>query len=229
MADDISGNPPDVPWAAVFDPAVNVRALGEIQARGFRAASEVVDKFVRMADRLTADATADPRPDGAADTESRSATGSAAAGLDLDKLVDAWQGMAGQLAGSLRGASTSPAGRAVFNLEHADANGQISLEIADAGTVAAEVWLHNGGGEDLGKVRLRCSPLMAHDGTLLPAEFVRFEPDMVPMPARSSRGVTIQIDVGEDVVPGRYRGTLLVEGHAEVWLPVTLAVISTVP
>lgn len=229
MAEDISGNPPDVPWAAVFDPSVNVRALGEIQARGFRAASEVVDRFVRMADQFTAHPTGEPRPAGAADDENCSASGTPAAGLDLDKLVATWQGMVGQLAGSLRGASTSPAEPAAFNLENADANGQISLESVEAGAVSAEVWLHNGGGEDLGKVRLRCSPLMAHDGTVLSADVVRFEPDVVPMPARSSRGVTIQIDVSEDVAPGRYRGTLLVEGHADLWLPVTLVVLSAVP
>ena len=41
----------DLPWASVFDPANNMRALGEIQARGFRAATELVDRFVRMNNR----------------------------------------------------------------------------------------------------------------------------------------------------------------------------------
>ena len=39
----------EAPWASVFDPDANLRAVGEIQARGFRAASEVVDRFVRLA------------------------------------------------------------------------------------------------------------------------------------------------------------------------------------
>lgn len=229
MADDISGNPPDVPWAAVFDPSVNVRALGEIQARGFRAASEVVNRFVRMADRLTVDSTAERRQAGASEDENRSATKNPEVGLDLDKLLGTWQGMVGQLAGSLQSGSASPAERADFNLENADASGQISLEISGTGTVAAEVWLHNGGEEDFGKVRLRCSPLMAHDGTVLPAGVVRFEPIIVQMPARSSRGVTIEIEINEDIAPGRYRGILMVEGHTDVWLPVTFALISTVP
>jgi hypothetical protein len=43
----------DIPWAAVFDPALNIRALGEIQARGFRAATEVVNRFIRSADTKT--------------------------------------------------------------------------------------------------------------------------------------------------------------------------------
>ena len=41
----------DLPWASVFDPANNVRALGAIQDRGFRAATDVVSRFVRMTDR----------------------------------------------------------------------------------------------------------------------------------------------------------------------------------
>lgn len=44
------GNGSDLPWVSVFDPALNIRALGEIQARGFRAATEIVNRFVRMAD-----------------------------------------------------------------------------------------------------------------------------------------------------------------------------------
>src|SRR3984957_4436147 len=37
----------DLPWASVFDPAANARALSAIQAEGFRAASRIVDQFVR--------------------------------------------------------------------------------------------------------------------------------------------------------------------------------------
>lgn len=37
----------DLPWASVFDPAANARALSAIQAEGFRAASRIVNRFVR--------------------------------------------------------------------------------------------------------------------------------------------------------------------------------------
>ena len=37
----------DLPWASVFDPAANARALSAIQAEGFRAASRIVDRFAR--------------------------------------------------------------------------------------------------------------------------------------------------------------------------------------
>ena len=44
-----NGSIRDLPWASVFDPAANARALSAIQAEGFRAASEILDRFVGMA------------------------------------------------------------------------------------------------------------------------------------------------------------------------------------
>ena len=45
------------------------------------------------------------------------------------------------------------------------------------------------------------------------------------MPARSAvEGVTVEVEIGEDVAPGSYRGTLLVDGHPDIWLPIELAI-----
>ena len=96
---------------------------------------------------------------------------------------------------------------------------------SEPGAVSTEVWLHNHGAEDLGKVRLRCSDLLAHDGALIDSAMVRFEPDTVPMVARCSRGVTVEIDVPEDIATGNYRGTLLADGYPDIWLPVVLTVL----
>ena len=49
------------------------------------------------------------------------------------------------------------------------------------------------------------------------------------MPARCSRGVTVEVDVADDLPPGCYRGTLLADGHADVWLPVVLTVNPQLP
>jgi hypothetical protein len=84
--------------------------------------------------------------------------------------------------------------------------------------------LHNGGSDDLGVTRLRCSDLLAHDGAVVSAARIRFEPAAVPLVARSSRGITMCIDIADDVGSGCYRGTLLADGHADVWLPVELVV-----
>jgi hypothetical protein len=85
--------------------------------------------------------------------------------------------------------------------------------------------LHNGGATDLGVVRLRCSDLLGHDGIVVAAQTVSFEPRAVPMPPRSSRGVLMKVQVAQALRPGSYRGTLLAEGHPDVWLPVALTVL----
>jgi len=95
------------------------------------------------------------------------------------------------------------------------------------GAATAEVWLHNGGAADMGQIRLRCSDLLADDGSAITASAVMFDPAIVPMPPRSSRGIDVKIEVPQGVQPGVYRGTLLVEGHPELWLPVVLTARSS--
>ena len=139
--------------------------------------------------------------------------------------------MVGQLIGSVRTASVGSEQPvlATFDLANDRADGEITLAAAEPGAVSTEFWVHNLGGTDLGKFRLRCSDLTAHDGTVVPSELMRFEPDAVPMPARSSRGVTIELDVPDGLPPGLYHGTLMADGHPEVWLPVLLKVASRIP
>ena len=75
---------------------------------------------------------------------------------------------------------------------------------------------------NLGDIGLRCSDLLSHSGDVIKAGAVCFEPDPVPIPARSSRGAIVTVQVAEDVSPGVYRGTLLVDGHPQLWLPLVL-------
>jgi hypothetical protein len=209
------GSIADLPWASVFDPASNVRALSAIQARGFRAATEVVDRLVKLTD-------SDPAPDG---DDPADATKSGA-GPDVDRVLSTWQNLVGQLVSSIRGQASPQTGAATFDLANSEARGQVRFESNAPGLVSAEIWLHNGGPGDLGEIRLRCSDLLAHDGGVVASGAVRFEPATVPLVARSSRGVTMALDVTEDVAPGCYRGTLLADGHADVWLPVVLTVVA---
>jgi hypothetical protein len=219
------GNVSDIPWASVFDPALNIRALGEIQARGFRAATEIVNRFVRMADTNSVadktDSKQAPSPDPAADLRDDRAIPPP----DVDQVLQLWQRLAAQTLESLRGVVQPHGGIAALDVEHATSSGAVSLLASESGAVSTEVWLHNAGAEDLGKVRLRCSDLLAHDGAVIASSMVRFEPDTVPMVARCSRGVTIQVDVSDDIRPGHYRGTLLADGYPDIWLPVVLSVL----
>lgn len=214
MNDD--GSIADLPWASVFDPAANVRALSAIQARGFRAATEVVDRFVRVTDRGFGDPTG---PD----------AGGGVDGIDpgrypeLGRLVKSLQSVVGQLGETVRGATASAAVPGL-DLGNSAVSGEASLEATDPGPTVTEVWLHNRGPVDLGEVRLRCSDLLSHDGTVIDSARVRIDPEVVPMPARCSRGIAVEVDVPQQLSVGRYRGTILAEGHADAWLPVVLRI-----
>jgi hypothetical protein len=89
------------------------------------------------------------------------------------------------------------------------------------------VWLHNADAGDLGHVRLRCSDLLSPDGGVVSSSVIALKPAVLAMPGRSSRGIDVEIEVAQKVRPGLYRGTLLVEGHPHLWLPVALTVRSS--
>ncbi len=217
------GSVGEVPWASVFDPDVNARALGEIQARGFRAASELVDRFVQSANKNgdvdSRKPPSEPRVNGIESVRD-------SAGPEMDRLIGSWETFVGRLAGSLR-RPDEPA-HPTLDLTETSANGLVALAAAQGERAQTEVWLHNGGATDLGVVRLRCSDLLGHNGDVVAAQTVRFDPDAVAMPPRSSRGVLVELDVAQALRPGSYRGTLLAEGHPDVWLPVALSVLAPV-
>ena len=212
---DDDGSIADLPWASVFDPAANVRALSAIQARGFRAATEVVDRFVRITGR----GFGDPRSPNSGE---QSHNGDATSNPELGQMIASWQQLMGQLGQTVLGAATRA--EPTLDLVNSAATGEAYLETAEPGITVAEVWLHNRGSEDLGTVRLRCSDLLSHDGSLISASCIRFDPDVVPMPARCSRGVMVEASVAQEHSPGRYRGTVLADGHADVWLPLVLSI-----
>ena len=220
------GTVDDLPWASVFDPAANARALSAIQAEGFRAASRIVDRFVKaVGPNANGEATA---------TSADSAEGNPAAdgggpvdGLqEFERFTRAWWSMAGQFLLRSMPTTATAAGSGSVSLDVNSPNGagSVSLDAAVGGSASAEVWLHNRGADDRGDVRLHCSDLLSHDGNVVRARAVDIDTDVVTMSRRSSRGVAITIDVGAEIRPGVYRGTLLASGHPDLWLPVVLTV-----
>jgi hypothetical protein len=219
----------EVPWASVFDPSANARALTSIQAEGFRAASQIVDRFAAIAAKgLNGDGQ--PAPPGARLGDDRRADLFGA--TDVEPLIRSWWSVLGQL--FIR--STPPrvptggsSDQATLEFSNAAARGELTLVSEGAGAVTAEVWLHNADANDLGQVRLRCSDLLSADGGVVSSAAMTFDPAVVPMPGRSSRGIDVKVEVARDVQPSLYRGTLLVAGHPHLWLPVVLTVRSWIP
>lgn len=215
------GSLADLPWTAVFDPAANARALSAIQAQGFRAASQLVDRFVQIADSAT-------NAGGNGQAATAEAPAEASVGPtslpEGDAIMSSWWSLFGRMLRSMPGVTAARGGAASFDVGNENSSGLVHLHADGPGPVSTEVWLHNTGADDCGEVALRCSDLLAHDGRTIPAASVRFEPDRVPMPARSSRGLGVHVTVAETDPPGRYRGTLLASGHPDLWLPVLLTV-----
>jgi hypothetical protein len=197
----------DLPWATVFDPAANARALSAIQAEGFRAASRIIDRFVRTVG-----------------SNGRTADGAGPAGpQEFERLARAWWSTVGQFL--LRSMPARESGAAVaLDVNNPGSRDALTLEASPSGSARAEVWLHNRGSEGCPDVRLQSSDLLSHDGALICADAVLMDIAVVSMPRRSSRGVAITVNVAPGVRPGVYRGTLLAVGHPGLWLPVVLTV-----
>jgi hypothetical protein len=217
-----------LPWASVFDPAANARALTVIQAEGFKAASQIVDRFVRIASNgLNGDGQ--PASTGAPLSDDQRADLFGA--TDVEPLIRSWWSVVGQLfirSAPPRIPTQDSPDPATLEFANTEARGQLSLEADGAGAVTAEVWLHNASANDLGQVRFRCSDLLSDGGRVVSSSMMAFDPAVVPMPGRSSRAIDVQIEVPHNVQPGLYRGTLLVEGHPHLWLPVVLTVHSSI-
>jgi hypothetical protein len=218
----------DLPWASVFDSAANMRALSAIQADGFRAASELVDRFVRMAAAGLNGSESSAPPATPANGEPADLYGA----TGLEPFVTSWWATVDQflrMSSPRRGEEPVEADTATLDFAAAQATGRLQLCTVAPGAATSEVWLHNRGPVDMGKVALRCSDLLSHNGRVIAARLMRFEPDIVPMPARSSRGVTVEVDIDEHVAPGSYRGMLVTDGHPDVWLPIELVVKPLLP
>jgi hypothetical protein len=215
----------ELPWASVFDPAANARALSAIQAQGFRAASRVVDRFAEIAGGKAPAPRQGAGSNGAGDGTSAPPL---TPGLspDVDLIITTWWTVVGQMFRAMRGETAAGGGQSVSVDVATDvATGSVHLDVGDS----AEIWLHNSGSEDAADTVLRCSDLLAHDGGVIGSAAVHFTPAVVPLPARSSRGVGVQVESGEGIGPGSYRGTILLSGHPEVWLPIVVTVAPPTP
>lgn len=199
-----------LPWASVFDPASNLRALGEIQRRGLNAAGEVVERLVRSVDGQSS-AAAGSFGDEASDEGNP----------DLENLAKSWAWLFQRVAGSWGDMfSSSAAGpHASIDLGLDASDGSLQLGGDNVEAVTGEVWLHNPLGTAIGDVVLRSGELLSHTGSAIPASAVSFDPaEAISMPPRSSRGIVVHVDV-RAAATGIYRGTLLVQDHPDAWLP----------
>lgn len=217
LGDDSTVN--DLPWAAVFDPAANIRALGAVQSQGLRAATELVDRFVTMA----GDSSNGREHDGDRAKSANRPDDAYSTVADTDRVVATWESLMRRLAATMTAAGPVPHGAGAWDLNGSGSTAAVHIEARGTGPACAEVWLHNGGPTGHGDISLRCSDLLSHNGDVITADAIQFDPDPVSMPARSSRGILATVQLCDGFRPGIYRGTLLIEGRPNLWLPLVLS------
>jgi hypothetical protein len=206
---------------STFDPATGVRALVDAQRRGLFAANELVDRLIR----------AEPHATNEGSTASKRETTTLSAG-PTDDLLRLWVEVVRLgldtfghflMPGAQGRHDSSP--HAAINVATAATTGVVRVDVVPLAhsdeivdPAGAEVWLHNGSATAYTDVALHCGDLRASDGAVLPAASVRFDPSVVDLPARSSRGVAVSVLA--DVQPGTYRGVVLASGVPDAWLPI---------
>jgi hypothetical protein len=220
-----------------LDPTTGVRALVDVQRRGLLAANELVDRLVRSVDGEG------DGPGGPHDTSAGGAAGPRDAAASstpgpTDDLVRLWVEVVrlgldtfGQfLMPGGPGRPDSAAHGATLDVPTGASTGVVRVSDVppappsdgDTDRAGAEVWLHNGSAADYSDVALHCGDLRASDGAVLPAASVRFDPSVVDLPARSSRGVAVSVSA--DVPPGTYHGVVLATGLPDAWLPIEVVI-----
>jgi hypothetical protein len=188
-----------------FDPVAGMRAMADIQAEGFRAAGELIERML---------GSEPDRP-----TRARS---SAAAG-DYSALVDAWTDLLRRTVAGL--ARPDGTGAVTVSVDSTGVGPQVRLATRGDAAATAEVWLHNGSFSAVGPLALSCGELSDPDGTALDGAEVSFDPAEVQLlPPRSSRAVGVSLTAAGPLRPGTYRGTIQARGAPGLWLPFEVVV-----
>lgn len=216
------GGPAD-PWRIATDPAANIRALGDVQRRALEAAAAVVDRLVRAVDG--------PRPDAGAEPD---LSGEPVGAAEIRQLAQVWSEamMASvQSLATVAGAVVSPpapgATSAGPRIDVGGAAPASGLAISGPAGVASrsQLWVHNATGEDRDGLRLHCGDLRSSTGTTIPEGAVTFDPAEIDrLPARSSRGVQVEVQVPRSAPAGAYVGLVMADGLPRAWLPLTVEV-----
>jgi hypothetical protein len=190
----------------LFDPVAGMRAMADIQAEGLRAAGALLERMLGSEPAVNGNRQASPDDDYAA-------------------LVDSWTELTRRIIGGL--AEAGQPGAVTVSLETSGVSQGVRLacDAANSDDVATEVWLHNGTSAAVGPLVMRCGELRNSDGKRLKGAKVRFKPRKVePLPARSSRAVTVSLVAKDELRPGIYRGTIQAEGAPRLWLPLEVAI-----
>jgi hypothetical protein len=190
----------------LFDPVAGMQVMADIQAEGLRAAGALLERMLGSEPDTNGNRAESPTDDYAA-------------------LVNAWTELTRRFIGGMVEPG-QPASVSV-SLETNGVGPQVRLvrEPSSTDAVSTDVWLHNGTSSAVGPLVLRCGELRDSDGKKLKGAKVRFDPrKLEPLPARSSRAVTVSLAATDELRPGTFRGTIQAKGAPNLWLPLEVTV-----
>lgn len=191
----------------LFDPVAGMRAVAEIQADGLRAASELLERMLGP-DREIPQPRSRP-PD-----------------RDYTALLETWAELLQRVAAGL--AQPSAPGTVTVPVDSRGGGPAVRLVVErseHSESTVAEIWLHNGTSLAVGPLALRCGALTGANGAVLDHARVLFDPgEISQLPPRSSRAVLASLVASDRPRSGIYRGTIQVDGAADLWLPLEVAI-----
>jgi hypothetical protein len=217
------------PWAFAFDPAANVRALGNVQRRGLHAASQAVDTLLSTMDagRSGPGRTGDDPEGSDSDIGRLAALWTELVTRGLSEMVRLGRSD-GQHGGESFNSDSGP--RVWVDLGSGQSAGSVEVAVDASGSTSmpGEVWLHNHTSDPLGPVRFHCGELRSPNGVTVPSEDVRFDPpEVAEIPGRSSRGIDVSVSGDSPRASGIYRGIIQAMGAPAVAVKIELTVRET--
>ena len=201
-----------------YAPVEALRALADAPRVGLEAAAAVLDRILALG-RPGGSATPLITWNGERTTDEDAVPLSRTTQLrraraDAERVLDAYGDWARQL---LDG---------VFGLAEGDAGPEVLMLGPAAGGAGAEadLWLHAPPGRLTGPAPLRTTDLTAHDGTVVPACAVTFDPPALAPADATAPATRVRVAVPAGAAPGTYYGHVLATGLPEVALPVRLVI-----
>ena len=188
----------------------------EIRDLGFRAASEVVDRFIR----LMGD---DPRPPSQPAGEDRSAFRQLRA--DLARAVDANLDLVRRAFDLYAGAVD----RLLGGDPGADSRHFQMPAVLPGHQASSTLWIHNTTAAAASGLRLHGSDLVSHLGDTISAVGWRFEPTVIDIaPPGSSLPVMVDLQVSKDTPPAIYRGHVFVTNLPGEYMTTEIEVVQPI-
>lgn len=197
--------------------ADRIQGVEWIRDLGSRAASEVVDRFIRLLGE-------DPRPPSQPAGDERS-TAFRQLRADLARAVDANLDLVRRAFDLYAGAVD----RFLGGEGETDGRHFKMPAVLPGHRASSTLWIHNTAAAAASALTLHGSDLVNHNQNVIAAEAWRFEPSEIDIaPPGASVPVAVNLDVGGETAPGIYRGHVFVTNLPGEYLSVEIEVVQPV-